>query len=158
MELEDITDTTDVEQLIEQYIEVALTSEHAFQISPIPEQFVCTTVFPPEAKLTVRLAQFVRDYRMAVTSRWDRVIKFQSMLQRSQQNPVLLSHPLSSQLCIRVGHGFACVDIATRHLNAITARMKRLGAHFDGSPQADPLPASRENTVTPFKHTKKGSS
>lgn len=156
MELEDIIDCSDVEQLIEQYTEVALTSENTFQISPMPKRFVCTTVFPREAHKSVRMTQFVRDYRVAVTDRWDRVMKFQQMVEMANQNPVMLWHPLSAQLVTRVGHGFACVDIAPTHKARITVHMKLKGAFFDGSPQADPLPVGKtENTVTHFR-TKKG--
>lgn len=156
MELEDITDCADVEQLIEQYLEVALTSENAVQISPQPERFVCTTVFPRKAHKTARMTQFVRDYRVAVTDRWDRVIKFQQMVEMANSNPTLLWHPLSTQLVTRVGHGFACVDVAQKHTVQITKHMKRHGAFFDGSPQADPLPVGKtENTVTPFVTEKK---
>lgn len=143
MELNEIVDTTDVHDLIDQYIEVAVTSEQAFQISPIPDRFKCTVVFPSEEINSHRMTQFIRDYREAVNDRWDRVMKFQSMI--GGHNPVLLIHPLSTQLVCKVGHGFVCADIADAHIPAIKKHMNSIGACFDGSPAADPLPAGRTN-------------
>lgn len=145
MELNEIVDTTDVRDLIDQYIEVAVTSEQAVQISPIPNRFKCTVVFPSCDRDGHRMSQFIRDYREAVTGRWDRVMKFQGMI--GGRNPVLLTHPLSTQLVCQVGHGFACADIADAHLPAIKKHMSSIGACFDGSPAADPLPAGHTNTA-----------
>ena len=150
MELNEIVDTADVCDLIDQYIEVAVTSEQAFQISPIPDRFKCTVVFPSEDINGHRMSQFTRDYREAVLERWDRVMKFQGMI--GGRNPVLLIHPLSTQLVCQVGHGFACADIADAHLSAIKKHMGSIGACFDGSPAADPLPAGRTNkAVVPLR-------
>lgn len=148
MELDEIVDTSDTAALVDQYIEVALTSDRAFQISPIPEQFLCTTVFPQEEMHEFRMAQFVRDYREAVTHRWDRVMKFQNMVNGTKKDPVMLWHPLSAQIVCRVGRGFASVDVSQPHLHAVTAHMKSINAWFNGSPSADPLPAGRvQDTV-----------
>jgi len=150
MEHSDIVPCDDVRDLIDQYIDVALTSRQAVEISPIPHEFSCMCVFPLGG--TRKKSNFIKDYRAAVISQPGRVHRYQSNLRNCHEMPNLIYHPNSSQLVSRVGHGFACVDVLPRDLSAITNYMKELELFFDGSPASEPKAGGRKkkDTVVPF--------
>lgn len=157
MELNEIVDTSDAEFLIQQYVEVALTGGPVEQISPTPEQFVTHVVFPLNDENPQRRSKYIEDYQYAVLARWDRVEKFSKIMRANTSNASLLYHPLCTVVVCAVGDGYACAVVAGKHIKQIVEHTKKNNSFFDGSPHADPLPAAKDNTVTPFKNAKKGS-
>ena len=149
----EIVDTSDAEFLIQQYVEVALTGGPVEQIGQ-RQSSLCACSFSTKRRKSAARSKYIEDYQYAVLARWDRVEKFSKIMRANTSNASLLYHPLCTVVVCAVGDGYACAVVAGKHIKQIVEHTKKNNSFFDGSPHADPLPAAKDNTVTPFKNAK----
>lgn len=155
MEHSDIVPCDDVRDLIDQYVNVALTSRHVVEISPMPLEMSCLAVFP--LGHTRKKANFIRDFRAAISEQPAHHHRDRLNLRNCHEMPCLTYHPDSTQLVCRVGHGSALVEVLPRDLAAIINYMKEMEMFFDLPTASEPKATGRKKpkTVVPFYGVRK---